>query len=163
MSQFRIILLTLMVLPYLGCQSEPSQPAKAPNVVDLEDATPTPDEKDHWQTFTTNEWYELSELRMKSTQSVIRCKFFKTDAQLGIGISADIAVLAQPRGFKYFRTSSIESLDANGEPSIGINDENESQYVIDFYKEKPEDASTDVLEVDAYVQIAELRDAERID
>ena len=120
-----------------------------------------------WRSFARNDYYELFEFPLSKTESIVRSQIAKGDAQLGIGVVMDIAVLADSRGFKYFKPSETptrEELDRtpnhpSDKDAIGSSD----LIKIVFLNEKPESADDSVMDVKTWLFLVEQRDKKQSD
>ena len=103
MTRFMLSVGLLIVL--VGCSSD-AEDAVTVNSDAASTSVTLPNEdksgESNWRLVDSNEWYDLFELTLTETESLICTAFHKTDAQLGIGIAINVAVLADDRGFKFF-------------------------------------------------------------
>jgi hypothetical protein len=136
----------------LGCNSHTPDTGDINNLKVAESVNPL-DLKNSvtdWQLVDSNEWFDFFELTITDSESLVCAAFHKTDAQLGIGIMFQIAILADDRGFKYFTTNEaiptkaqLELLE-NKLPKSRVL---ESCFRIQYLLEKPIDSENHVFDV----------------
>ena len=109
-----------------------------------------------WRLVHSNEWYDLFELNLTDTEALICTAFHKTDAQLGIGIAFNIAILADDREFKYF-TFKEASLTENQtrilEPLLPESRVLESHFLVEYSNAEPEDPDSHVFDAEFMTQL----------
>ena len=110
-----------------------------------------------------NEWYELFEYRVNDNQSIfdIEISSYNSDSGMGVGVVAgsliDIAKLASPRGFTYFRvpkTKPAEKFPKHVKELLANKKRGGITLVVEFYSDKPDDMDQ-VFDVSATMKIAE--------
>ena len=145
----RLILATSLAL-LLGCNSSANRNTEADSGGTSYSATsPTHDDtrSEDWRLIDSNEWYDLFELNLTDTESIICSAFHKTDAQLGIGIALNVAILADDRGFRFFRFKETSLTDEQArmlEPLLPKDRVLETHSLAEFLNVEPEESHTHV-------------------
>ena len=105
----RAVCLIGLALVMVGCDSTLDQQptGKVEPEQSSQPASSNESREPQWHRFASNEWYELYELKLSENEFLICMAAHKTDAQLGIGISVEIARMANSRGGKFFRAEEI--------------------------------------------------------
>ena len=151
-----------LILTICGCNPV-RDPPTAPNRNQAQQDDSARGATEHeWASFATNEWYQLSELRITAKQSIVHWKITKPDPQLGIAVAVDLAVLAKPRGFTHFRVKQSDPYETHARflNDLEIDEELINEIVVvDFYRGEPDQLDR-VFDVEMMVTLAKQQDSE---
>jgi len=145
-----IIVVSLLV--FVGCDSSAKHERAADTEVtanSVQSPPPVEDNLPAWELIDSNEWYDIFELKLTDRESFISTAFHKTDAQLGIGVSLSVAVLADDRGFKYFRFNDASLTEEQAkmlEPLLPEGRVLETTTMAEFLAVKPEQSESYVFD-----------------
>ncbi|MEM7785749.1 MAG: hypothetical protein AAF939_19735 [Planctomycetota bacterium] len=157
MKRFVFSISTLIFLT--GCNPEPKNIPTVKSVA-TSSATTQPVEEDNveptWRRVDSNEWYDHFELVLTDSESITCAAFHKTDAQLGIGIAFQIAILADDRKFKFFtfnEASPTQNQMEMLEPLLPKSRVLESYSLIKYFESKPKDTDPHAFDVEFMTQM----------
>ena len=154
-----LLLSVSSLICFIGCNPElPNATPASTDAISASITIPVEEKSDEasWRLVDSNEWYDIFELILTDDESLICTAFHKTDAQLGIGIAFNIAILAGDRKFKYF-TFSETSLTQNQnrilEPLLPKSLVLESHFLVKYLNFKPEDEDRHVFDAELMARL----------
>ena len=108
----------------------------------------------------SNEWYDLFELRLLDNKSAVCTAFQKPDAQLGIGITLDIASMANDRNFNFFMIAKADLGEEQMKPLEKMLPDDVvslSCVQVDFLVAIPKNTDQQVIDVKHMVKLLEMQ------
>ena len=162
----RVTLFFCLVMIFTGCETKPS-PVQIENGNLESDVKQTEaneqETRREWKTVVKNESYELAELHLSDTESLVYSMILQPDAQLGIGVGIDLAVVADSRGFNYFRYSRTAPDQEQYDSVAHLRRDNHkysSFLMVEFFKEKPAKEGEFLFDVKMLVSLVQQRKSE---